>query len=108
MVTVQSRGLGQCPHRAFIVDCQESNSETGLTIRQAGEPMFTVSASMEPKRPARASLGRVVKMTPRALARLQSIPDEYELPSQNGLACEIIGNCVPPLLAKAICEELAR
>lgn len=101
-VCVESAGR----QRAYIVDCQESGSGTGLTIRQADEPMFTITASMEPKRPARASLGRVVKMTPRALARLMSIPDEYDLPDQNGLACEIIGNGIPPLLARAICETL--
>jgi site-specific DNA-cytosine methylase len=45
-------------------------------------------------------------MTPRALARFQSVPDDYTLPDANGLACEIIGNGVPPLLAKAIMESI--
>lgn len=40
--------------RAFVIDCQESGSASGLTIRQAEQPMYTVSATMEPRRPARA------------------------------------------------------
>jgi site-specific DNA-cytosine methylase len=48
--------------------------------------------------------GRVVKMTPRALARFQSFPDWYELPARNALACKIIGNAVPPLLMRRVME----
>jgi site-specific DNA-cytosine methylase len=94
--------------KAFIVDCQESGSESGLTIRQGRDPMFTVSASMEPRRPARAwlSQGRVVKMTPRALARFQSLPDSYILPDKAGLACTIIGNMAPSLMMQKIVEPL--
>ncbi len=40
------------------------------------------------------SAGRVVKMTPRALARFQSVPDAYVLPDKASLACRIIGNGV--------------
>jgi DNA (cytosine-5)-methyltransferase 1 len=47
---------------------------------------------------------RVVKMTPRALARFQSFPDWYELPEHNALACKIIGNAVPPLLMRRVME----
>ena len=114
MVTVQTRSLGQCPHRAFLVNKSADKFSDG--VNYAESRAFSVVASsqgrykafvaMEPKRPARASVGRVVKMTPRALARLQSVPDEYVLPDHNGLACEIIGNGVPCLLAKAICESL--
>lgn len=42
--------------RAFIVDCQERSSASGLTVRNGCEPMYTVSASMEPRWPARAWL----------------------------------------------------
>ena len=52
------------------------------------------------------SQGRVVKMTPRALARFQSFPDWYQLPGNISLACKIIGNAVPPLMYKAIAESL--
>jgi len=41
-------------------------------------------------------------MTPRALARFQSFPDDYILPDSNRLACKIIGNAVPPLMYQKI------
>lgn len=126
--------------RAFIVDCQDSRAASGLTLRGDAEPMYTVSASMEPRRPARAFLmtktadkygdglryddepsqvvganahgerawlrqGRVVAMTPRALARFQSFPDSYHLPDRKALACRVIGNAVPPLLYQRIMES---
>lgn len=97
--------------RAFIVDDQHGGQlrgedGRGLTIRQAADPVFTVQASSN--KPARAWLeqGRVVAMTPRALARFQSIPDSYALPESRGLACRIIGNGVPPLLAQRVAESL--
>lgn len=110
MVTVQSRGLGQCPHRAFLTsDNYGSPSDTGkeriLQLYAPDAPAMTVRAGQKTT-PSSLSFGRVVKMTPRALARFQSVPDSYQLPNQNGLACEIIGNGVPCLLSKAICESL--
>jgi DNA (cytosine-5)-methyltransferase 1 len=93
------------PPRAFVVDGQSNDGQTDITIRTADDPMYTLSASMH-KRPTRAALGagRVVAMTPRALARFQSFPDSYELPASTGLACRIIGNAVPPLLARRLIE----
>lgn len=49
--------------------------------------------------------GKVVAMTPRALARFQSFPDWYQLPEKK-LACKIIGNSVPPLMYQRIAEGL--
>jgi DNA (cytosine-5)-methyltransferase 1 len=94
--------------RAFLVDCQDSRSAGGLTIRQATDPAYTVSASMEPRRPARAWLdtGRVVKLTPRALARFQTVPDWYVLPDAAAPACKIVGNGVAVLLAQRLAEGL--
>jgi DNA (cytosine-5)-methyltransferase 1 len=48
--------------------------------------------------------GRVVQMTPRALARFQTFPDWYELPEKKALACRVIGNAVPCLLYQKIVE----
>lgn len=50
------------------------------------------------------SQGKVVALTVRALARLQSIPDSYQLPEKNSLGCRIVGNAVPPLLMRRIIE----
>ena len=46
--------------------------------------------------------GRVVRMTPRALARFQTVPDWYQLPEKTSLACKIIGNGVPCLMMQKI------
>lgn len=68
--------------------------------------MFTVTAS-QTKRQVRAWLdrGRVVAMTPRALARFQSLPDTFRLPERAALACEIVGNAVPALLAREVVTQ---
>lgn len=95
--------------RTFIVDGQNSRIDGELTIRDETSPVFTVAASTghRPANAPRAAVpGRVVAMTPRCLARFQSFPDSYELPDNNALACRIIGNAVPPLLAQKIYEIL--
>lgn len=86
--------------RAFIVDCQNGaaskTKDRGLTIRAGDEPMFTLTASMGQKRPTRAwADGRIVAMTPRALARFQTFPDWYEFDCTRTLAAYGIGNAVP-------------
>lgn len=98
-------------HKAFIVDDQNGSfnedGSRGLIVRENAEPMFTVTASQN-KRQVRAWLshGRVVKMTPRALARFQSFPDWYQLPDRAALACKGIGNAVPPLGMEKIYRAL--
>jgi site-specific DNA-cytosine methylase len=46
-------------------------------------------------------------MTPRALARMQSVPDWYVLPGKVALACKIIGNGVPCLMMQRIMESFS-
>lgn len=92
--------------RAFIVEgtaAGEGNKFT-LPVRKRGEPIFTVRGGNMPR--AWLSQGRIVSMTPRALARFQSIPDSYLLPEKNSLACRIIGNAVPCLLMRRIVESV--
>lgn len=110
--TVDAMRLTKHPRVAFIVDGQNSGTpnnegERGLTIRQQGQPMHTVSAT-QTRRSIRAwlSQGRVVAMTPRCLARFQSFPDQYALPANNSLACRVIGNACPPLMMEKIYKNL--
>ena len=108
--------------RAFLVSATNSN---GLTIRDADEPANTVVSTSGEKgtcprafRPgftvgnvakafphARLEQGRVVRLTLRALARLQMFPDWYKLPDKKiGVAGYVIGNAVPPLLYRKIVD----
>jgi DNA-cytosine methyltransferase len=109
--------------KAFILDGRNTRTTTGepFTLRETDEPCFTVTAADGSERnrafvegmPTRQPTllppsgdwherGRVVAMTPRALARFQSIPDDINLPANNGLACKVIGNAIPPGLAEPL------
>jgi DNA (cytosine-5)-methyltransferase 1 len=100
-----AHGAGK--YRAFITDGQTNEGER-LTTRFEDEPMLTVSTGTGSKRGCRAWLshGRVVKMTPRALARFQSFPDWYQLSGKNTLDCKGIGNAMPPLWYQKIVRQL--
>lgn len=93
--------------RVFIIDGQANRQGKAIIIRQGDSPMYTISASIE-KRPARAWLahGNVVSLNIPALARLQLFPDDYQFSGRNALDATIIGNSVPPLLAKVILLSL--
>ena len=91
--------------KAFIIDGKLSKSGDGrqLQTHANGEPVGTVTTSHSAYRDTRAvDSGRVVKMTPRALARFQSFPDWYELPGSSRLAIKGIGNAVPSLFAEKL------
>lgn len=79
--------------RAFIL-----GNGTRSLVRCDNEPSETITANNNQTGvKSWLSQGRVVKMTPRALARFQTFPDWYTLPASNTLACKGIGNAVPPL-----------
>lgn len=95
---------------AFIADGQTNKGES-ITLRAAEQPAFTLTAGSGDRRPIRAyfaqqqTSSRVVALTPRALARLQSFPDSFLLPDQRSLACRIIGNAVAPLAYAQILQS---
>lgn len=95
--------INKCTHRAFLVDGKPHNFAGELSVTGQAAPVPTLTAT-QPQHPFRAwlSQGRVVSMTPRALARFQSVPDTYLLPDNKKLACTIIGNGVPCRMAEAI------
>lgn len=97
--------------RAFVMSGgHKHRSADGATtkavVRYQSDPVFTIIADM-PRQPARAWLenGKVVKITSRGLARFQSVPDWYQLPSNETLACKIIGNGVPSLMYQVIAKS---
>ena len=84
--------------RAFLVDGKLNNYGQSMTVPDGHDPSFTVTTSHNSRDLKGCSDGRVVKMTPRALARFQGISDDYALPDDRTLACRIIGNaCCPPV-----------
>jgi DNA (cytosine-5)-methyltransferase 1 len=92
-------------YRAFLA--AGGNGTNDNCTRANDEPAWTVGDVNRPGNIGRAyTNGRVVTMTPRALARFQSFPDWYELPSKKSLACYGIGNAVPPLMMQRIYEQL--
>jgi DNA-cytosine methyltransferase len=98
-------GHGAGKYRAFLIPGDNASNET---IRMADEPMVTVRTRPISQCPARAwlSQGKVVQMTPRALARFQAMPDSYILPDKDSLACKVIGNGIPGLMAAKIFDNL--
>lgn len=70
------------------------------------EPSFTTDTTALRRMKASIPSGRVVRMTPRCLARFQSVPDWYALPEKAALACKIIGNGIPCLMMRKIISTL--
>jgi DNA (cytosine-5)-methyltransferase 1 len=98
--TVAGNESATTNQRAWLVSGQ--SVEGGIpALRRGDEPSPTTGTNAANCR-AWLEQGRVVAMTPRALARFQSVPDSYVLPESRTLACTVIGNGVPVLLAKAI------
>jgi DNA adenine methylase len=89
-------------------------SDARITVRTAEEPAWTLRSSIGTDQDGRnrnevmnVVMGyRVKRLNARAIARLQSVPDWYELPDQMKDAGPLLGNGVPCLLAEAIMKSL--
>lgn len=99
------------PPKAFIVGGQYQTpnycEKREVQNRLAGEPIWTVTASEHGDTRVWGN-GRIVAMTPRALACFQSFPDWYKLPEDKNLACRGIGNAVPPLMYEKVAQGLIK
>ena len=89
----------------------DSSSST-LPLRSESQPAPTIHNANRSGNIPRAIMAgrepRVVRLTQRALARLQSFPDWYQLLERMGLACKGLGNAVPPLLTRSIGLKLKK
>lgn len=94
--------------KAWLVESKNANQQYGDGMRRDDEPDTTVVTDGKPSHQSRAwlSQGRVVAMTPRALARFMGVPDGYTLPSKQSLACKGLGNGVCPPVMTALVEGL--
>jgi DNA (cytosine-5)-methyltransferase 1 len=90
------------PFLALLISGENAGQEWG-GWKTDEKTAMTLSRNTDP-RALLIQQGRVVKMTPRALARFQSVPNDYILPPSKALASKIIGNGVPPLLMQRIGE----
>jgi DNA (cytosine-5)-methyltransferase 1 len=90
--------------RALLVRGDNPGQEWGKQYQEEGEPSHTVNGNTP--RAILLDHADVRSLTPRALARLQSVPDSYVLPDARRLACSIIGRGVPCVLAQRIGEHV--
>lgn len=90
---------------------ERSGARNGsLNLRLAQQPAWTIKSSIttDGKGNERNAFinalveGQVLSLNIRSLARLQTFPDWYTLPESTALAGRIIGNAVPPLMAKLL------
>lgn len=104
--TITTTTAGGTMPKAWLVDGSNASPKGQLTIRDEGDPAMTVTTGGV-KHPMRSPFenGRVVAMTPRALARFQTFPDWYELPENARLAAKGIGNAVSPRLYERIIQS---
>ena len=77
------------------------NKGGGLVAAYADKPAPTLLASSHDARIVMPD-GRVLKATPRVMARIQGLPDDYKLPKQTTRAYTVIGNGIPTQLTKAV------
>lgn len=96
--------------KALIVGGQYQTPNNGndrvVQNKTPDSPIWTITANEHGDTRAWLSQGRIVAMTPRALARFQSFPDWHSLPDSNTLACRGIGNAYPPLAYQKIIAGL--
>lgn len=98
---------GPLPVEATVLVTDQSESEgAGVQMVPATEPAPTVRSGNK-RGVLRAHIGGdVYRLNTRALARLQSFPNNYKIPVDHELAVEVIGNAVPPRMYQALIEQV--
>jgi len=84
-----------------------SAGRTSIPTAKVTEPAFTIKAT--PKEPIRFTRGdKVYRLSERGVARLMGVSDSYKLPENKALARTVLGNGVPPPLARAVVLPLLK
>lgn len=104
--TLKTAGGGRV-HRAVLFSDQ-TDGDFGVSMRSDKDPAQTVVVGNARKHIRAVTLAdcRVVSLTPRCLARFQTIPDSYLLPESRTLAAKIIGNAVPCEMVRRLLESM--
>jgi len=100
--------------KALLIERSGARSDRGPLVRTDSQPSWTIRAAIgtdqngnNRNQAINAVVdGRVVSLTARALARLQTLPDWYQLPQEMKIAGPLLGNGVPCKLAQAILESI--
>lgn len=100
------------PHKAILIE--NTGAFESLKTRQADEPAWTIKASTFTDQKGHArnkalmawSGTKIVRLIPRAIARLMSVPDCYLLPDSPAIAGPLLGNGIPVVFAKALFSEV--
>lgn len=120
--TITTMGKIALP-KAFIIGAQYQTPADGSkrTVQNRGSdrPVWTIRTSEKGDTRALLAGGKVVSLTPRALARLQDFPDWFVLPvdeifgdwlewaiTRRELSCRGIGNALPRGVYRAVLKSL--
>ncbi len=96
--------------KAFIIGGQyqtpNDGSDRTVQNRSLERPIWTIKASEHLDTRVWLPEGKVVALTPLALARLQDFPYWFVLPENRTLSCRGIGNALPPGVYRAVLKSL--
>ena len=91
------------PPRVVLIDGNNADPNGTISTREATESALTITSARSSALPRAVVDGvRTVQLTPRCLARFQTVPDWYELPEKRALAIKILGNGVPCELMRRV------
>jgi len=114
--TVMARSAQDHQFKAFLVPRTGATASDKLLFRESCEPSPTVRAlghqghwmrTNSVQATGDGGCPSVRLLSVRCLARLQSVPDEFMLPAKDALAGKVVGNGVPPLMAKKLLAAFA-
>lgn len=101
--------IGQALPRALLIRRVGQRKKNQVDMFPPSQPSPTIKA-LGHKNQWRQLDGwdgqRIVKITPRCLARFQTVPDSFFLPTSASLACQGIGNGVPCEIMRQIVTNL--
>jgi DNA (cytosine-5)-methyltransferase 1 len=96
---------GKGNKRSHYMDCWIASGGWNTTPRLEENPCKTTIASSKGRTRALIS-GEGRSITPRALQRLQGLPDSWELPEDPRLSVRMIGNSVVPIVAESAVRSI--
>jgi DNA (cytosine-5)-methyltransferase 1 len=97
--------LEKASHSPVLLIPRAGANIQNFTPSQKDDPCFTIRAMTSGRHTHWADIvqgSQIKRISQKATARLQTFPDDYKFPKSTSLTQQIIGNAVPPLLAKEL------